>query len=462
MARRLVFASLRRTAKIGVESVRNLPEFVRKGLGSVVPGNRALNRVELGKTTNVQDSLEIPVGSGVRIVRESPDDGHYMTTFFDVPAVSRSGRFLALTRVPFIWRRPLPTDAAIVYVVDRERRIATPVYRTRGWGSQLGAGVQWGADEETIYCNDVVDGQPRGVRVHWTSGRAVVLQGTVYGTPSDASVSYSPDLRRVNELIPGYGVPDPLFPPRRAVTYADDDDGVWQTDLRTGEKKRLVTLRALVEGAHGDEPLRGGRWSIFHVKPNRQGTRIFALLFGRGVPGYFGAVTQLVTFNSDGSGIRLAMPFNLWKYGGHHPNWSADGENIVMNLRAPGEPMRFVQFRFDGTMLRTIAEGRRGSGHPSVSPDGRYLVTDAYAAEGFANSKGEVPVRLIDLKSNHEAAVCWLDTGRIQGPRRVDPHPVWSSQSGEFFVNYLNSRMRAVLSVNIEDAASLFDAKSSG
>jgi hypothetical protein len=379
-----------------------------------------------------------------------------MTTFFDVPAVSPSGRYLALTRVPFLWRRPLPGDLATVYVVDRTDRVARAVYHTSGWGTQLGAGVQWGRTDDDLFCNDVIDGVPRGVRLDRRGGATRVLDGTIYGLPRSGAVSYSPDLRRINEMIPGYGVPDPLFPPRRAKSYADANEGIWRTDLETGKRDLLVSLETLLTAAHAAEPVSGGRWSVFHVKPNPQGTRCFAILFGRDVPGRFGTLTQLVTLDTDGMNIRLALPDATWRHGGHHPNWTQDGERIVMNLRAPGERMRFVSFRPDGTSMRTIAQGHPGSGHPSLNAAETMLLADAYAAEGFANGAGEVPIRLIQLATGAEIAAHWVRTKRTLGPRRVDPHPVWTPGQDAFHVNAVVGGHRQVLSAEISDPEALF------
>jgi hypothetical protein len=85
------------------------------------------------------------------------------------------------------------------------------------------------------------------------------------------------------------------------------------------------------------------------------------------------------------------------------------------------------------------------------------LLTDAYAAEGFANRAGEVPIRLIQLATGTEVAAHWVDTRRTLGPRRIDPHPVWTTGQDAFHVNAVIGGERQVLSIEITDPEAVFE-----
>jgi Tol biopolymer transport system component len=165
---------------------------------------------------------------------------------------------------------------------------------------------------------------------------------------------------------------------------------------------------------------------LFHSKFNPQGTRIMQVFRGR--PAGRGMnKPMLFTFNSDGSDIKLAIRWQQWAPGGHHPNWHPDGEHLIMNLKPDGKTMRFCQFRYDGSEFTVLSEKRLGSGHPSVTPDGRHLVTDAYPGERVALENQEVPIRLVDLEADEERNICTIYTlGKGKGVLRLDPHPAWS------------------------------------
>lgn len=425
-------------------TIKELPEYGRilAGYGERLAG---LNRkmVDFNGIVGRREYRPSEVVVPTRIV--TPEGGHFMTTFFDVDPFSPSGRYLAVTQVPFIHRIPIPGDRARVCVVDLESGECHSLYETLGWGAQLGANVQWGRTDDDLFCNDVVNGRATGVRIHRRARTSKALGGPVYGLTPDRRYSFSANLDLINAIIPGYGVPEPLLGKQRQRENASSSEGIWRTDLDTGETVLFKSINDIVRELPEQESLRSGKYYVFNVKVNRQGTRLFAILFSRSVPFRAGAPVQLVTMDIDGSNVRLAMPDRLWRVGGHHPNWTPDGDHIVMNLRYDGGPMAFVKFRFDGHGLHVLAPGHKGSGHPSIRSCGRYLLTDSYVSEGFRSRTGDIPIRLINLESNDELHLCPVDTKNLAGPRRIDPHPVWSRDGARFAFNGLVDGWRQVM-----------------
>jgi hypothetical protein len=68
-----------------------------------------------------------------KVFSVTPDDGFYLQTFYDVCPFSPSGRYLAVTRLPFQNRQPNLGDTADVCIVDLESRTIETVYTTKGW-----------------------------------------------------------------------------------------------------------------------------------------------------------------------------------------------------------------------------------------------------------------------------------------------------------------------------------------
>jgi hypothetical protein len=87
---------------------------------------------------------------------------------------------MALTRLPFEDRLPKPGDVAEIVVVDLGSGETRRVADTRGWDVQLGAQLQWGADDHSLFFNDLEVGswQPFGVRLDPLSGARKRLDGT--------------------------------------------------------------------------------------------------------------------------------------------------------------------------------------------------------------------------------------------------------------------------------------------
>jgi len=384
----------------------------------------------------------------------TPRKGGCIHRFFDTSPISPSGRYLALTRLPYEDRLPRPGDRAEILLIDLSSGLERPVAETRGWDTQLGAQVQWGVDDTQLYYNDV-DPAPAcspppaergaepgwrafGVRLDPLSGARKELEGTVYMVSPDGRLAASPCLLRTSAVQPGYGVvvPSCRVPVNRG---APEDDGITVTDTETGAARLLVSLKQIVEEARprlDPNEYEHGSFYGFHVKWNPSGERLMFVLRWKPESGAGGLKHNLITLRSDGREIRVAVPEALWGRGGHHPNWCPDGETLMMNLNLNGDGLRFVRVRYDGSGLRLMARDVLGSGHPSLHPDGRHILTDSYlhgpfqfGHDPFSAPDGTVPLRWIDLDSGGEQTLVRIAVNPLfTGPHqelRIDPHPAW-------------------------------------
>lgn len=405
--------------------------------------------------------------------------------FFDSNPISPSGRYLALTEFPFDDRLPQPGDKASVVVTD----LATggEVYRraTAAWDTQVGAQVQWGAGDHALHFNlmDETRWRPFGVAVDIMSDTERALEGTIYHVSPDGRFSLSPDLIKITLAQAGYGVhvPRELIARNRG---APEDDGIFITDLATGRSRLLISLRMLLKAigplfAYGDHTV--GEWLSFHTKWNHDGRRIMFIMR------WFSSNLRrrrsqnwLITLSPDGSDIRVAIPPDVWG-DGHHPNWYPTSDDIVMNLPSRqdlmgrllrligkvgrrtgipvgghGIPLHFRAFHHDGSGLVSLSQ-EKGSGHPTIHPKGKHLLSDAYLSEPVAFGDGSVPIRLIELASGRSRVAVRIDTRpRFAGAHqelRIDPHPVWD-RDGRHLV--FNGSVDGVRSVFIADFAGIF------
>jgi hypothetical protein len=316
------------------------------------------------------------------VYRVTPDDGYYLHTFYDVCPWSPSQRYLACTKFPFQDREPVYGEAAQICVIDMRDRTLTEVYSTRGWGFQLGSNVQWGATDRYLYFNDVVEGECVCIRLDLETGKSEALAGPMYHVAPDDSAVISFPLDLINATQSGYGY---AMDPARTRTLppgAAANEGIWRTDLKTGKKTLLVSLAEAYEILPDSDKQRfeGGTFYFFHSKFNPQATRVLQVFrclmpnagseFGIGGTGVF--KPMLITFNADGSDVRLALSNEIWGKGGHHPNWHPDGERILMNLKLDYERIKFCTYRYDGSDFRVLSEAVEGSGHPSFHNNGRH------------------------------------------------------------------------------------------
>ncbi len=417
-------------------------------------------------------------GARVPIIRVSSPRRPAMHRFYDTSPISPSGKFVTFTEFARDDVLPKPGDEAYVVVVDLTT--ANEVYRTStaAWDTQLGAQPQWGDSDSALYFNRMDTDQwvPYGVRVDIHSGSEIRLAGTIYMVSPDGRYSISPDLVRIWSVQPGYGV---VTPPAASKTLnvASADDGVFITDLCSGESRVLVSFEDIcttLPDDFGSFDHAKGDFFGFHTKWSPDGNRIFFLVRWKERDSKKRSLNWIITMRADGSDLRVAIRPRQW-VGGHHPNWCPDSEHIVMNLVLPNGPrsigrirrltdrlarrfsmplyrpasaIRLATFRYDGSDLRPVSSTHLGSGHPTWHQGLNAVLTDAYPWEAVAPGDGTSPIRLIFAETDQlETLVNIPTTPPYSGPNRewrVDPHPAWSRDAHSFAFNGCPDGVRGV------------------
>jgi Tol biopolymer transport system component len=164
--------------------------------------------------------------------------------------------------------------------------------------------------------------------------------------------------------------------------------------------------------------------------------------------------------NADGSNINLAIPAAEWAVkGGHHPNWCPDGKHVMMNLKYDGENMRLVQALYDGTNYCLMHDNIVGSGHPSLHPDKKTIITDTYLFEDVSYGDGTVPIRYINLKKGESKNIIRIrtkpDYNTSNNELQVDPHPAWDSSYRYIIFNACPDGKRKVFIADMKEVMNL-------
>ncbi|MGF1453964.1 MAG: hypothetical protein ACFB6R_01165 [Alphaproteobacteria bacterium] len=402
----------------------------------------------------------------VPVYRVTPHREPAVHRFFDTCPTSPSGRYLAVTTLPFQWRRPAPGTKAAVDVIDLET--GERVFRaiTAAWDQDLGAQVQWGASDRDLFFNDMdlKTWMPFGLHVDPLIDRSVRLDGPVYMVSPDGRYSITPCLRRMTLVQPGHGVVVPKLEGLRQ-DGASAEDGVFGTDHQTGRTGVLVSFADVASAAPDVFARYRGKAGGFygaHAQWNPQQTRILFVM--RWLPSGPRAVPDdpvLVTFDTDGRNIRVALDARHWPGGNGFAAWARDGEHIVTtSLSRRGDPVlraldgflgassrlvrdrigidpayqsrlsvpRFTSVRFDGAQRRFLAPDLIGSGRPTLGPDDRVLLADSDPDDSLSTGDGTGLIRLVDLKRgvDHQVVRMRMGAGTTRSGASFHPsHPVW-------------------------------------
>ena len=373
----------------------------------------------------------------------TPHEGRTIHRFFDTSPFSPSGRYMALFRLPQEERFPQPGEVGEVILVDLQTGEERVVAETRGWEPQMGANLQWGASDEVLLFNDVDTStwKPFCTALNPFTSERRALEGGIYKASPDGHKVACANLTTMRRTQNGYGVvvPDERVPRNIGLR---DDDGLYVTDVESGQSKLLLSLKDCVQRAvPRSEFCDFENFEVYglHCKWNPQGTRLIFTV--RGFPAdhpkrfdVMGPALKydVYTLDNDAQDVSLAVPAREWDKGGHHINWFPDGETLSMNLNIDREGLRFVKVGYDGSGLQKILDTVPGSGHPTIHPNGRHIFTDTYVEEPVAFGDGTIPLRLIDMAAGEEQTLVRIRTEteyqESHPALRVDPHPAWDPQ----------------------------------
>lgn len=270
---------------------------------------------------------------------------------------------------------------------------------------------QWLAGGRLVAFHEVIDKKWRVVVVD-----VETLKKTVVA--EDHQVGFG---RPEGDLLPLYGChwnPGP---------YRDLE--VW--DAKTGQTTTRAKI-AEVEAKYGDwltKEFKGKPCSIFFPVLSPDLKRVFfKIAAGNGGDNF------MAKNASDRQGI-VCYDFDqcqcIWQRGQWgHPSWTPDSQcifevgNITMDIHASS---------FKYTKLKDVPN-LRGS-HPSVSPDGRLMVTDGIS-ESVGGKPGEWCVMVADMNGGRWKVLHSFDqTKGAKSWRRNDPHPAFSADGRRIYYN---------------------------
>lgn len=205
-------------------------------------------------------------------------------------------------------------------------------------------------------------------------------------------------------------------------------------DLRTEEIQTLVTAADAVAVLPEELRVPGASYHFNHPVFNPAETRLFFKLMQHTPEKGTAYCAFFVMDRND----RRPRCFGNRISG--HPHWMPDNRHIL-NVKSPrdGSDNRWLVLvdSDTGEDHRVLDLPIEGPGHPSPSPDGDWIATDAFTRDGEQS-----PIYVLDPRAGTAREIIRLRHrfrgGRPYLPREVtrgQPHPVWSPDSRQLLVN---------------------------
>ncbi len=272
--------------------------------------------------------------TGVTVRRLTRSPRHDKHSYYDVSPWSPDGKRLVFTSAEPGAR------ASEIWIMNADGSGRKRVATNGTFSMHTGAFPQWGADNHTVYYTGRPDEGPTGaIAVNVDNGETRIMG------PSSRMIS--PDGKRSL-----YGQKGDGKYPDLAIVNTDGTGGKVIARLND-----VIALSPEQEAAKANPP------NLTNYKWAPDGKTILFGLVNTSRPGP--PLKELYTVKPDGSNLRYLCPYN------HHHIWVPDSRRVLFNGK---EAMMIINA--DGTGLRPIAP--LSSGHPSFSPDSRFIVTDVY------------------------------------------------------------------------------------
>jgi hypothetical protein len=348
-------------------------------------------------------------GFGVSIPRNE-----LLFGYFDVSPWDRS-----MERALYHAPRPGGDAEVVLYGRGHRRTLAS----TETWNHQQGSRLQWHpTHDDRVLFNDSGSDGDRSEEPSPGEGlvtRIVGTDGVEHGRFSMPVQAMSPtgdeflslSYRRLDRNRPdyGYGVGDEssLLPP--------DRDGLWRVETDDGSPELLVSLSDLVEETPNESADGTDHHYVNHALYDPTGERAVFMHRWKGAEG---RTSRLYLVDRDGGNRRLLMDDRIVS----HYCW-LDADRLFVWGRSEEYGSGYhVLYTQTGDLEYVDALDGYGDGHPSLSPDGRWIVTDTYPDRTRKRS-----LVLYNLESEETVTIgTFFAPLAFEGELRCDLHPRFS------------------------------------
>jgi hypothetical protein len=307
-----------------------------------------------------------------------------------------------------------------VWVSTSHGRSAINIGTTSAWNYQQGAMTMWVPGlADTVVFNSVSERLLGSRWVTLSRGTTEVLGDRFVPWPiqalhPDGIQGLALNYRRLSRLRPEYGYAADVanFHPDQP----DTQEGIWQVDYREGKGDLLISLAEL-QARDSVASMQSAQHKVNHIMYSPNGERFVFMhrwisSSGKWSRLYVGRHGEAI------DGLRLLMDERVVS----HYSWIDDTRLIVWGTHNGRSGYHIVEV--SGGRIEPFAEDldRYGDGHPSFSPDGRWMVTDTYPDKARMRH-----LLLFDSETlqKHQVA-SFFAPWKFDGPVRCDLHPRWS------------------------------------
>ena len=307
---------------------------------------------------------------------------------------------------------------------------------TETWNWQQGAMLQWLNSEHIIF-NCIVDNN-LGSKVIDINGKLIKkFDFPVQSISPNGDYYVSLNYLRLAKLRPDYGYKVDVK------NFSGDmpfiEDGLWNINTENGENLLIVSISKLIS-FQTEESMNEAQHKVNHASVSPNGRRI---LFMHRWINSNGKFSRLFSISPNGSELKLLLSDRMIS----HYSWH-DDSHFVAWARTKEDGDHYYYISDISNKIEIIGEGVLdvfGDGHPSFSPDGRWIITDTYPGRDRKQS-----LHLYDNleKKFYEVSRLFLPW-KYRGYNRCDLHPRWSHDGLSLSIDSIHEGKRSMYTIDI-------------
>lgn len=364
---------------------------------------------------------------------ESSSKTEHLFGYYDKCPWSPDAKNMLYLSVMAANKRPSSTSQADIILKDTASNTERVIACTNTWNVQQGCMLQWlNSNNEFIY-NDFREQAYVAIIHNLKSNTQRTVCRPVYSVSADGKSAISLDFVRLNTFRPGYGYVN--TPDKTAQLQCPDEPCLWFVNLTDDTAQTILKYTDLLKIYPKDSML-GAYHKVNHVMINPNGTRfMFLHRWMKDGKKY----DRLLTCNMDGTEIYDLLDEGMVS----HSFWLSDSKIITYASTYRDGSQYYVLV--DKTQEKTVALGGKlhEDGHPSLSPDGKYIITDTYP-----NFMRKQTLFLCHIESGSVKKIAEVYANpKYSEECRCDLHPRWNRSSDEICFDGAPGRYRQVYSL---------------
>lgn len=309
---------------------------------------------------------------------------------------------------------------------------------TQAFNMQQGCMLQWGYTNKNIcYYNIYNSKTTRYESVAYNTDKKAIIDNftqPIYSLSKQEDYFLTLDFERLTIMRPDYGYFCNSKDDIKLLPY--DCDGIWRYDIKSKQTKLIISLAQLIDLKYVDT-MQGATHKVNHIDISPNGKRFMFLHRWVGEKGRF---MRLITAQNDGTDIYILNGDIMTS----HSYWMDDNK-IISFCYTPEFGEAYTIFEDKTTKISKLSDKLpKTDGHPSVTTDCKWLVTDRYPRRSRFSSLYLYNIETDNLYKLGE----FYQPLKYDGERRIDLHPKLNMSGDKVYFESGHTGKRRLYSIN--------------